>query len=225
MAELLNSETFDKNESVSENVVFKGYKTGLTLVIPDVGPLEGYLQEIRARLEQSQDFFKGANIIIDQGLRAIVEQERSSLVQLIKEFGLNPRFTEELKTKAKNTDNDKPLAESDQFEATITVKKTVRSGQRISFEGNLVIIGDVNPGAEVIASGNIIVLGKLRGTAHAGAEGDETAQIIAFRLRRFRSELPEYITRDSEPSPKVKYMGPEIARIKDGMISVERVNY
>jgi septum site-determining protein MinC len=225
MAELLNSEAFDKNESASENVVFKGYKMGLTLVIPDVGPLEGYLHEIRVRLEQSQDFFKGANIIIDHGLRSIVGKERSSLVQLIKEFGLNPRFAEELKTKLKNNDNDKPVAEIDQFEATITVKKTVRSGQRISFEGNLVIIGDVNPGAEVIASGNIIVLGKLRGTAHAGAEGDETAQIIAFQLRPVQIRIAGVITRDSEPSPKVKYMGPEVAKIKDGIIIVERVNY
>jgi septum site-determining protein MinC len=226
MAEMPNPEPLSKVENAFENVVFKGYKTGLTLVIPEVGPLDGYLQEVKMRLDQSQDFFKGANIIIDMGKRSIAENERAFLTQLIKEFGLNPRFAEELKTKTtSNNDNDKMAIEADQFKATITVKKTVRSGQRISFEGNLVIMGDVNPGAEVIASGDIIVLGRLRGTAHAGAEGDETAQIIAFQLRPVQIRIAGVITRDSEPGPKVKYMGPEVAKIKDGMILVERVNY
>ena len=226
MAEMPNLEPLGKVENILENVVFKGYKTGLTLVIPESGALEGYLQEVKVRLEQSQDFFKGANIIIDMGKRLIAENERVLLVQLMKEFGLNPRFTDELKTKAiSNNDRDKMVNEADQFKATITVKKTVRSGQRISFEGNLVIMGDVNPGAEVIASGDIIVLGKLRGTAHAGAEGDQTAQIIAFQLRPVQIRIAGVITRDSEPGPKVKYMGPEVARIKDGNIQVDRVSY
>ncbi len=218
MAEMPNPEVSGKMEVLSENVVFKGYKTGLTLVIPEVGSLEGYLQDIRIRLEQSHDFFKGAHIIIELGKRLIAEKERLALRETIQEFGLSPRFAEEIK-------NNEKTEEVDQFKATITVKKTVRSGQRISFEGNLVIMGDVNPGAEVIASGDIIVLGRLRGTAHAGAEGDETAKIVAFQLRPVQIRIAGVITRDSEPGPKAKYLGPEIARIKDGMILVERVSY
>jgi septum site-determining protein MinC len=226
MAEMPNPEAAGKMESTPENVVFKGYKTGLTLVIPDVGPLEGYLQDIRVRLEQSRGFFKGAHIIIELGKRLIAEKERLDLMETINGFGLNSRFAEELKNKAiLSNDNERLTDEVDQFRATITVKKTVRSGQRISFEGNLVIMGDVNPGAEVIASGDIVVLGRLRGTAHAGAEGDETAQIIAFQLRPVQIRIAGVITRDSEPSPKVKYVGPEVAKIKDGMIIVERVAY
>jgi septum site-determining protein MinC len=215
-----------KDECLLENIVFKGYKSGLTMVIPDIGPLEGYLQEIRSKLEQSHDFFKGANIIIDPGKRVIAEEERLILMELVKKFGLNPRLAEKPKAKtATKADNERAPLEADQFKATITVKKTVRSGQRISFEGNLVIMGDVNPGAEVIASGDIIVLGRLRGTAHAGAEGDQTSQIIAFQLRPVQIRIAGVITRDSEPGPKVEYMGPEVARIKDGMIVVERINY
>lgn len=218
MAEMPNSEASAKVESLSENVVFKGYKNGLTLVIPEAGSLEGYMQDIRVRLEQSHDFFKGAHIIIEIGKRLIAEKERLALRETIQEFGLNPRFAEEVK-------NNEKSDEADQFEATITVKKTVRSGQRILFGGNLVIMGDVNPGAEVIASGDIIVLGRLRGTAHAGAEGDEGAKIVAFQLRPVQIRIAGVITRDSESSPKAKYIGPEIARIKDGMILVERVSY
>ncbi len=218
MAEMPNPEVSGKMEGFSESIVFKGYKTGLTLVIPEVGSLEGYMQDIRTRLEQSHDFFKGAHIIIELGKRLIAEKERLALKEAIQEFGLNPRFAEEVK-------NNEKTEEPDQFESTITVRKTVRSGQRISFGGNLVIMGDVNPGAEVIASGDIIVLGRLRGTAHAGAEGDETAKIVAFQLRPVQIRIAGVITRDSESSSKAKYLGPEIARIKDGMILVERVSY
>ncbi|HBE76328.1 MAG TPA: septum site-determining protein MinC [Firmicutes bacterium] len=228
MAEMPNPDGLAnvKAECPPENVVFKGYKSGLTMVIADVGPLEGYLQEIRSKLEQSHDFFKGANIIIDPGKRILTEEERLLLMELVKKFGLNPRWAEKPKAKAvTKADNERALLEADQFKATITVKKTVRSGQRISFEGNLVIMGDVNPGAEVIASGDIIVLGRLRGTAHAGAEGDETSQIIAFQLRPVQIRIAGVITRDSESDPKVEYVGPEVAKIKSGMIVVERVNY
>jgi septum formation inhibitor MinC len=69
MAEMPNPEASGKMENTLESVVFKGYKTGLTLVIPDVGPLEGYFEEIKTKLGQSHDFFKGAHIIIDPGKR------------------------------------------------------------------------------------------------------------------------------------------------------------
>jgi septum site-determining protein MinC len=227
MAEMPNPEISGKAESLPENVVFKGYKTGLTLVIPEVGSLEEHIQDIRIRLEQSHDFFKGAHIIIELGKRLLAEKERLVIKETIKEFGLTPRFAEEIKNKPLSpaSEIERNNEETDQFRATITVQKTVRSGQRISFEGNLVIMGDVNPGAEVIASGDIVVLGRLRGTAHAGAEGDETAKIIAFQLRPVQIRIAGVITRDSEPSSKTKYLGPEIAKIKEGMILVERIAY
>ncbi|MBC7106160.1 MAG: septum site-determining protein MinC, partial [Firmicutes bacterium] len=66
---------------------------------------------------------------------------------------------------------------------TILVRRTLRSGQRLCYNGNVVILGDVNPGAEVVAAGNVIVMGVLRGVVHAGANGNEEAVVLAFRLR------------------------------------------
>jgi septum site-determining protein MinC len=40
----------------------------------------------------------------------------------------------------------------------------------------------VNPGAELIASGDIVVFGSLRGVAHAGAQGDAGARVVALEL-------------------------------------------
>ncbi|MDP6934871.1 MAG: septum site-determining protein MinC, partial [Myxococcota bacterium] len=63
------------------------------------------------------------------------------------------------------------------------VERTVRSGARVRFDGDVLVYGDVNAGAQVIAGGNVTVLGVLRGTAHAGSEGDEMAQIMALDLQ------------------------------------------
>ena len=45
------------------------------------------------------------------------------------------------------------------------------------------IMGDVNAGRMVTCTGDIIVLGALRGLAHAGAEGNEKAIVMAFPPR------------------------------------------
>ena len=78
---------------------------------------------------------------------------------------------------------------------TLLVQRSLRSGQSIHHTGSVVIMGDVNPGAEVIAGGNIVVMGSFRGVAHAGAQGDESATITAFRLRPTQLRIAGHITR------------------------------
>ncbi|MBC7346245.1 MAG: septum site-determining protein MinC [Clostridia bacterium] len=105
-------------------------------------------------------------------------------------------------------------------ERTLLVQHTLRSGQAISYPGHVVVMGDVNPGAEVKAGGNIMVLGCLRGTAHAGAWGDEKAVVVAFRLRPTQLRIAHLISRS--PDAAVEEPGePEIARIRDGLVVIE----
>jgi septum site-determining protein MinC len=66
--------------------------------------------------------------------------------------------------------------------ATLYHRGTLRGGQALHNLGNLVVVGDVNPGAELVASGDIVVFGALRGVAHAGAQGDRGARVIALEL-------------------------------------------
>ncbi|MCL6591161.1 MAG: septum site-determining protein MinC [Firmicutes bacterium] len=217
-----------------ENIVFKGFKSGLTLIIPETGCFENYLAELKEYLEQSQDFFRGAKLFLKTGRRVLGPEESNSLLELIKSFGLIPQpvgDNEEapIKTARQGGKVKAGLEETESFVPTITVKKTVRSGQRVIFEGNVIIKGDVNPGAEVVASGDIIVLGRLRGTAHAGARGDTSAQIIAFQLKPVQIRIAQVITRAPEddagardgvdPNPG----RPEVAFIKNGMIIVEPI--
>ncbi len=218
-----NSEIIKKPVFDHDSVVFKGYKSGLTLVIPENGPFKKYCDELKTNLEQSQEFFKGAKVFIKIGKRILHDEERAELELIMKDSGLNFQGFQET-VAARGASQEKP-EEIDPFISTITVRKTVRSGQRVVFDGNLVIIGDVNPGAELVAAGDIIVLGRLRGTAHAGAKGDITAQIIAFQLQPVQIRIAGVITRAPEQDPESDDHGPEVARIKDGFIIVERYTY
>ncbi|MGI6712190.1 MAG: septum site-determining protein MinC [Bacillota bacterium] len=106
-------------------------------------------------------------------------------------------------------------------ENTLLIQKTVRSGQSIKHSGNVVILGDVNPGAEIIAGGHIIVMGVVRGIVHAGAFGEEKATVTAFALNPTQIRISGKITRPPDEDYS-KTDEPETARIKDGVIVIEK---
>ncbi len=88
---------------------------------------------------------------------------------------------------------------------------SLRSGNRIEYEGTLVIIGDINAGAEVIAGEHIIVLGTIRGLAHAGAQGNRKAMIIAnsieapqLRIADIVKEIEKTETYEEEQEEEIK---------------------
>jgi septum site-determining protein MinC len=74
-----------------------------------------------------------------------------------------------------------PDTEQEQ-EATLYIKRTLRSGQKAVYPGNIVLWGDLNPGAELEADGDVLVLGTVRGRIHAGCNGNEEAQIYCQAL-------------------------------------------
>ncbi|HEY8424812.1 MAG TPA: septum site-determining protein MinC [Limnochordales bacterium] len=102
---------------------------------------------------------------------------------------------------------------------TLLVRRTLRSGQRIAYDGHVVVVGDVNPGAEVVASGDIVVMGSLRGVAHAGARGEESAVVVALQLQPLQLRIAHRVAR--APDEPLAERGPEIARVRDGVVEVE----
>ena len=103
------------------------------------------------------------------------------------------------------------------------INKTVRSGQKIEYEGDILILGDVNPDAYIVASGNIIVMGALRGVAHAGANGDENAQIIALKLIPQQLRIAGYYTRSPDEDNVGDPNYPERAYIEGNQIYIEKI--
>jgi len=101
--------------------------------------------------------------------------------------------------------------------ATLYHRGTLRGGQALHNLGNLVVIGDVNPGAELVASGDIVVFGALRGVAHAGAQGDRGARVIALELAATQLRIATAIASGDVGS---KPRGPEHASIAGDRIVV-----
>jgi septum site-determining protein MinC len=100
-------------------------------------------------------------------------------------------------------------------------KGTLRSGQSISAIGTIVVVGDVNAGAELVATADIVVWGTLRGVAHAGAQGDESAAVYALRLEPMQLRIARCIAIAPPHEKRAKHASPEVARIREGKISIE----
>ena len=101
--------------------------------------------------------------------------------------------------------------------ATLYHRGTLRGGQALHNLGNLIVVGDVNPGAELVASGDIVVFGALRGVAHAGAQGDRGARVIALELAPTQLRIATVIATSGADRTK---RGPEHAAIVDDRIVV-----
>jgi len=101
----------------------------------------------------------------------------------------------------------------------LLVRGTVRSGRQVRHNGDVVVLGDVNPGGQVVAAGDVIVMGTLRGMVHAGATGDHTAVVAAFRLRPTQLRIASYVARPpEEPGGYPDY--PELAMVREGVVVV-----
>ena len=215
----------------------KGTKDGIlvTLKEQDWETAKGKLVGL---IEDKQDFFIGARLILDVGngilkakdlgelrdglanhgvtlsgvlSRSTVTQETAQLLGLVTSLSTH-------QTKTRQSNKMKPLDTVLVGEHAVLVHRTMRSGFKIAYQGHVVVLGDVNPGAEIIATGCVVVWGHLRGTVHAGAEGDEDALVCALDLSPTQLRIATFAatTPAGQEVPK-----PEIARIKAGQIIAE----
>ncbi|NPV53304.1 MAG: septum site-determining protein MinC [Firmicutes bacterium] len=217
------------------DVVFRGTRDGMLIVIPKEREFEEIKRRLNEKLAGRGRFFAGGRVIIDLGDRWASEKMISELIDIIEGRGLTVLkivgpFGVRLVGGADVTMPPQPPSQSQPYGAedpsdiatgnTLLVKRTLRSGQGINHSGNVVVLGDVNPGAEVIAGGDIIVMGTLRGVAHAGVMGNEDAIVVALRLLPTQLRVANVIARAPDERAKGPNV-PEVARIRDGMIVIE----
>lgn len=175
------------------------------------------------------DFRLGNEVIIDIGDYQLTGKQIRNLEDLLLDYGFHLKeiistggmMDQENSTAADDTP-DEALAMMPVYENTVMLCRHLRSGQKVFVEGNIVILGDINPGAEVIAGGNILVMGSIKGMAHAGAFGDETALIAAYRLKPTQLRIASHITRPPD-GEVVDIERPELARIKTGKVVIEKL--
>ncbi|HHY17330.1 MAG TPA: septum site-determining protein MinC [Firmicutes bacterium] len=230
-----------------QDVVFRGTKGGLQLILNDSQNFDTIVEKLKDHLKRAELFFQGADVVLDTG-KLDLSIDQILEIQNILAFphglrlkriihgdqepprNMRPRAEDveksqrTLKREARNIEyRQRPVKNQGKpviWPETLLYKGTLRSGQRITYEGNVVVVGDVNPGAEISATGDIVVMGNLRGLAHAGAGGAAGVVVVAFKLEPTQLRIGDVIGRPPEDdlgTPKE----PEVARLKDGMILVE----
>ena len=220
----------------SSAVEIKGYGNDVNIILSDETAFSDVEAELIMRLKDSDQFFSGVAVILDVGDRVLDRKECERLDEI-----LSDRFNLTVSAVRSRSDETRKVAkkvgwkvESQQRKKkkirtpagrrsdTILIKRTLRSGQKEWHRGNIVIIGDVNPGAEVVATGDVVIMGTLRGVAHAGAEGNTSAVIIALSLRPIQLRIAEYIGRSPDLDLDVDNI-PEMARVEDGNIIIHKL--
>jgi septum site-determining protein MinC len=221
----------------NDAAMIKGDKDGLNLIVDENADFDTILADIRRHLNVSPQFFKGATIRLQQSEEFFTAQQQQQLQDLVNEYGMKliieekrpqpvrPLFAEKRnqpgsKASRVTSPSPKPKRATLEDEQALLCRRNLRSGQSIVYPGNVIIQGDVNPGAQVVASGDIMVFGTLRGVAHAGAEGDQSAVVLAYRLEPMQLRIGSLISRAPDEKGS-RPQGPEIARIRDGVIQIE----
>lgn len=209
-------------------VEFKGTKEGVTIYCLEDADFAEILSDLAAKLKQRAAFFGEAEVSIDIGNRELTEEEREALIETVTR---NSR----LRLKGILSGQERPAVTSakrqgemedlnlDGFREgrALVIKRTLRSGQYIRFPGHVIVLGDVNPGAEIAADGDIYVFGTLRGIAHAGANGDRTASVVALRLAPTQLRIADIISR--APDQDVLPEQPEYAYVQDLRIMIAAI--
>jgi septum site-determining protein MinC len=201
---------------MQEDVIFKGSKEGLQLLLSETADFCNILQQLKEKLESAANFFtKGCTVKVPGASRVLTIEEQSQLTSLFADYGLQWKEVQDIPVQMEPPKNDhKPQP--------MVITKTLRGGQEISYSGSVIIMGDVNPGAKVMAGGDIVVSGACRGVAHAGAYGDKDATITAKRLIASQLRIADVIARSPDnPDDLMQPDYTETASIKNGAVVIE----
>lgn len=203
-----------------ELVTLKGTKDGLVLAIAPDSDFSAVLESLKAKLAPAKGFWEGATVAIDNIPPGWTDKERDQLLSLLGQFNMVLKVSychiDDMAQRGIIRDGSLQRVGNN----ALFLKRNLRSGQRIFHDGNLIIAGDVNPGAEVVATGDIVILGTLRGMAHAGANGNTKATVMALRLEPIQLRIAHYISRcpDEPTEPPTR---PEIASVRGEQIAVQ----
>ncbi|HAN86199.1 MAG TPA: septum site-determining protein MinC [Firmicutes bacterium] len=218
----------------AQEVIFKGTRDGLRLVIDADENIENLKDSLRRRLQEADGFYSGGRVRLDTRGAVVPSEWIEEVRMILEEYGLSlseekpagrrqrQRAADSGASGARKARNDGGSANGELAPRgdTILVRRTLRSGQAVSFDGNVVVMGDVNPGSEVLATGDIVVFGSLRGIAHAGSAGKADACVVALRLVPTQLRIADKITRAPDDETQMP-QGPEVAYLREGSIVIE----
>jgi septum site-determining protein MinC len=219
------------------SITIKGVKEGLLIALDESAEWLAVTQTLAGRLDEQPAFFSGARVVLDVGTRPVRKDEMSGIkalfdrrnMQLISvtsgsDTTLDAAGALDIRAVPVNGQpqpglDTVPFNPEEEGTPGVMIRRTLRSGRVVYSAGHALIVGDVNPGAEIVAVGDVIVWGRLRGNVHAGAEGDQSAQVCALDMTPNQLRIAGLIA--VSPADKKHKPKPEIALIRDGRIVVE----
>ncbi len=178
--------------------------------------------QLEGKLQRIDNYALGTLVTLDLGDKHLSSKQVREIEDILLDHGMHLRELRSNTPPGEEEGDDYPFGDMPGYSDTTLICRHLRSGQKVFCEGNLVILGDINPGAEVVAGGNIVVMGSLRGLAHAGAFGDETAIISAYRLSPTQLRIANHITRPPD-GEVIVVSTPELARIRAGKVVIEKL--
>ena len=182
----------------TSEILLKGTGYGVRMILPEEKTDEELLREALAFSGDAARLARGIGVVLDFQGRSI---SRSFLLRFLSEFAWTGDFrvlswmsynadTLELFRASGFSTGEPSTARSEKKEsggASLVLRQSLRSGQRVEHDGDVVLLGHMNEGAEICASGNVFVRGRLKGVVHAGMNGGEfSISAGQFEARQLR---------------------------------------
>ncbi len=210
---------------MSSNVMIKGTKSGIILVLDKEADWDTLKQEIGEKFRTSSDFLGDAEKAISFQGRDLTNEQQQEVIDIIHEnckleilcvLEEDPKkeeaFAKTLEAKLMEKENN----------TGFFFKGNLRSGQVLDVETSIIILGDVNAGAKVVSKGNVIILGSLKGNVFAGSAGNVDAFVVALDMNPVQIRIADTIARSPDEAPKKKKeRETKIAFWEDGNIYIE----
>lgn len=205
------------------SVMIKGSKNGITLVLSETEEYDVLKEKAGKKFMESAKFLGNAKTAISFEGKKLTEEQKEEMIKIITENTEleivcmldsseegNAKFAQAV---------EKKINEMTAANARI-YKGNLRSGQSLESDAGLIVLGDVNPGAGLISKGNIIVLGSLRGTAWAGAGGNENCFVICSDMVPMQIRIADIIARSPDHKDKKDVRDIKIAYLEKGSIVI-----
>lgn len=219
---------------MSTPLAIKGIGDKLVVSVPE-GEWASVLPELMQALDERGDFLRGAKVALQLEDRELSAAELGALRQAlaVRDISLWALLTTSESTRAaaanlgldievvlaRDRGEDEVPFETELLgDEAILLGRTLRSGQRLHHPGHVIVLGDVNPGAEIVAGGHILVWGRLRGTAHAGAAGNEDATVCALDLMPTQLRIAGHIAVSPHRRGRPR---PEVVSVREGQLVAE----
>lgn len=215
------------------NIQIKGVRDGLLVSIGE-GDWLTIQAGLLAHIEERAAFFQGAKLALDVSNRILHAAELGALRDKLSDRGVtlwavlssspvteNTAQTLGLATRIHTPKPERPVKTTDtelSGDGAILVRRTIRSGFRVSSNGHVIVIGDVNPGGEILAGGSVVVWGKLRGSVQAGMQEPEGSVVCALSLAPTLLRLGDQVV--NLPAKKGKSQ-PEMIRLQNTQVVIE----